>query len=256
MMLLVDIGNTRIKWAFWTQSETLCSVAAVHRGVALEPLLSEIWGGIATPPKTVVVSNVAGAPITENLKKWIKEHWNVPVRFLTATRICSNLKNGYQKPTTLGVDRWCAMIGARQYNSGAFCVMDCGSAITLDAVTAKGEHLGGLILPGFSRLQTVLLDDYPQLSALVTAAPPLYTKSFLAKNTSAAIQVGAVFMAVATLERILEELHQQLSETVTPILTGGDAPQILRYLPMACQHRPDLVLEGMCMIASNSAEFT
>ena len=93
------------------------------------------------------------------LLAWVESKWGVPFKTIKAEAQQGALINGYMEPERLGVDRWLAMLAVieEEQPEVPICVIDCGSAITIDAVNAKGEHVGGLIVPGISMMRNALV---------------------------------------------------------------------------------------------------
>ena len=137
MNLLIDLGNTRLKWAqhapdaWQVQTCTLTPQDVIH-------LLDQAWRGMSAPRK-IVISNVAGAHTLEAMQRWITSHWSLTPHVIRAQADQLGVKNLYHEPATLGADRWAALIAARGLTSAAACVIDCGTAVTVDALSALGE---------------------------------------------------------------------------------------------------------------------
>ena len=158
------------------------------------------------------------------------------------------MSNAYPDPASLGIDRWAALIAAHHGYPGAVCVVDCGTAVTLDMVTAAGEHRGGLILPGIEMLQQMLLRN---TAGLRLSGKPL-TAMPLANNTTAGIYGGAVYMLVAAIDRSIADMRAEQGINIDIVMTGGDAGRVLSLLHSAAHHDPDLVLRGIALLAGEN----
>ena len=156
MNLLLDVGNTAVKWACFTNGRPGTSGRFVHRAGDVGALADAAWSGLQ-PADKVLIANVAGREMQTALAAWFLDNWQVPPVFLRATARACGVSNAYSDPATLGIDRWAAVVAAHHGYPGAVCVVDCGTAVTLDLVTAGGEHRGGLILPGIEMLHQLLL---------------------------------------------------------------------------------------------------
>ena len=155
MKLLVDAGNSSIKWALCNAGEWHNGDRFVHRGRDITGQLTHYWASLQ-PPEGVYVANVAGKRLGRDLTTWTREWWSQTPEFIGSTPEACGVRNAYAEPETLGVDRWAALIGAHHQIRGAVCIVDCGTAITLDLLLADGQHRGGLILPGIEMLKRAL----------------------------------------------------------------------------------------------------
>ena len=141
-ILLVDAGNTRIKWGMHVGARWL-KQAWVATSRAAE--LAEALAGLPTP-QAVVVSNVAGDALQRQLAAMLP---SVPApRWIRSERAQCGVSNSYVDPAQLGCDRWAALIGARQLGGGPAVVVNAGTALTVDALTDDGVFVGGIIIPG------------------------------------------------------------------------------------------------------------
>jgi type III pantothenate kinase len=243
MNLLLDVGNTAVKWACESNGRLGTSGQFVHRAGNIGALAESAWSGLP-PVEKVLIASVAGKVTEAALLAWLQGHWQVRPVFLRSTATACGVSNAYTDPETLGIDRWAAVVAAHHGYPGAVCVVDCGTAVTLDMVTAGGEHRGGLILPGTEMLQQTLLQNTAQLSLAgkQAAATPL------ANTTAAAVCGGAVYILVAAIERCVADMCAEQGTTIDIVMTGGDAVQILPLLHGDVQHQPDLVLQGIAML--------
>jgi type III pantothenate kinase len=155
--LLIDAGNTRLKWAL-LQGRRLGRVHAMDwnpRGV--ERAAGAV---LRTRADRVLVCSVAGAPLERALRRAARRAGLRPPQFVRSTRRAAGVRNGYRQTWRLGADRWVAMLGARALHPGrALCVVDVGTALTLDLLDARGQHRGGLLLPGPTLMVDSLLND-------------------------------------------------------------------------------------------------
>src|SRR5204863_1090099 len=153
MHALVDIGNTRIKWALYDGERLAQHGSAVHRG-AVDAALRAFAAALPRELARVVVANVAGDALERALRAAVGSR---AVDFVATSAERFGVRCAYAEPQRLGVDRWVAVLAAHSLAAGAACVIDAGTAVTFDAVAADGAHLGGLILPG-ARLLAAALD--------------------------------------------------------------------------------------------------
>ena len=212
--------------------------------------LDDAWSHL-TVPHRVVVANVAGAEARQGLQSWVQRHWPAArLHFVVAVAAQLGVKNGYREPAQLGSDRWAALIGARQRVTGAVCVVDCGTAITLDALDAAGEFAGGVILPGITLARDALRARAPGI-----AAAEGDDSSCFARSTAAGVAAGTLYGAAGAMERIVAEFGARLGKDMHVLLTGGDAPRLRPLLHGrwvgATEAVPDLVLQGLARIAES-----
>jgi type III pantothenate kinase len=244
MNLLLDVGNTAVKWACESSGRLGVTGQFVHRTGNIGTLAQAAWSGLQ-PADRVLVASVAGDDTDAKLLAWFNDHWQVQPVFLHSTARACGVTSAYTVPEALGIDRWAAIVAAHRRYPGAVCVVDCGTAVTLDMVTAGGEHRGGLILPGIEMLQQVLLQNTAQLR--LSGKQPAVTP--LADSTAAAIYGGAVYLLVAAIERSVADMRAQQGESIEIVMTGGDAGRMLPMLNGPAQYQPDLVLQGIAMLA-------
>ena len=154
------------------------------------------------------------------------------------------------------------MIGAFQYFSGSnnvlkkesydnnssLCIIDCGSAVTIDVLAGDGEHQGGLIIPGLGLMRDSLTEKIQTDANVRTES----TISLLARDTWSAISGGTLYTLVAAIDRITTDLRNEMKANLICIITGGDAKDLLPLLSGEYIFRPNLVLEGLAVIANET----
>ncbi len=250
-ILLVDIGNSRVKWGIAKCNDNRIQIGgpfATHT-ISSHEALSSLWGAISSPAR-IMVSNVAGLVIASELTTWTQLHWGLAPQFVYSTPKEYGVINAYIHPEKLGVDRWVALIAAHHAYHGSVCVADCGTAITVDALDAEGKHLGGVIAPGLMVMRRSLAGG--------THALPVADGDYqyaLANETKAAIASGTLQAAVGLIDRCVRETTSQLGSKPRLLLTGGDALTIAPLLESPVELRPNLILEGLLVIADFTSEF-
>lgn len=235
MRLLVDAGNTRIKWALtrgdeWLQSGVLPTERAAE--------LAAQFAGISTI-REVWASNVAGEAVAQAVRKIAAE----AVHFISASDYRCGVRNSYDQPAQLGGDRWAALIAAWHLVGARCLVASCGTATTVDALSDDGEFLGGLILPGVELMQRSLCG--------ATARLRLGQGDYAAfpHNTADAMFSGAVQAACGAIER----QHALLDAADAPVvLSGGAAKVLCARLKLPLRLEDNLVLQGLWLIAQES----
>lgn len=240
--LLIDIGNTRLKWVLRKQSKLLESYAVLHHNQSVSEILLNFWKNIEAP-RHVAVSSVVSEKLRNEVLTLAKTQW--PNSILITAQSQSQdygVNNAYKEPSKLGVDRWLCLVAARHYHTLPVCIVDCGTAITVDVLDATGQHQGGLIAPGMILMKKSLsrgAEDLPYSDRRYSAG--------LAVHTEAAIDSGTLFAALGLIERVM----QQQPENTGLLLTGGDAELIAGYLSENVKIEPELVFQGLSVLIDN-----
>jgi type III pantothenate kinase len=248
MTVLVDVGNTRIKWATLADGRLVDRGSAAHRD-SLDAAIEQL--AAALPPRTrIVAANVAGAPVAKRLEALVAARPGASLELVATSAERFGVRCAYADPSRLGVDRWVAVLAAHERAAGApACVLSAGTAVTFDAVDGGGAHLGGLILPG-ARLLAAALDRHT--SDIGRTAPTTVAVrglELLGRNTDAAVGHGAWLALAAALDRAVGTVARALGATPVVYLTGGDADVLRGWLESEVEVRADLVLEGLALFA-------
>ena len=254
MKLLVDIGNTRLKWLALESGLVIRRGHLLHRDVDPATLGDRLWGTLRRP-RQIVIANVAGPQVRDALNQWIERRWRLQACFVRSETSQFGIQNAYEEPHTLGVDRWMAMIGCRQLQQCNSVIIDCGTAVTIDALRSDGQHLGGVILPGLRLMHEAL---YKKTSQIVEQ--DIGDVVFLGRNTRDCIWGGTIHAIAATLDRISGYMAKTMAEThpgaTTSFLTGGNAEALHPYLEREYRLEPDLIFQGLKAIANTLPEET
>ena len=232
-VLCLDIGNSRIKWG-------VCELATLdmsHRGVAKE--LGQAGDGFSDiSPMPVWVSSVASRDVNDSVSQWFEENWRQRLNFIKPEPEFKGLKNAYKVSEDLGVDRWLAMVSARSFSSGDYCVIDAGTALTIDVVSSTGEHQGGLIMPGLSLMAVALSAGTANINQVIGK------QKTLADNTVDAVASGIMTSWLGGIEKALSEVRQKHPGCVV-FVTGGDAEKVKSINIDNVVYNNDLVLLGV-----------
>ena len=236
--LLVDIGNTRLKWALLQEGGLVTGRALVNQQITRHELV-ETWK-MQTPPERLAIACVSSTPLLELVLAVVIELWPaIKIVQVKSEAHAFGVHNAYQQPEKLGVDRWLALVAVRNLYHKPACIVDCGTAITVDLIDADGKHQGGLISPGLTLMKKSL--------AAGTAALQFHETSHdfgPANYTEAAIYSGTLSAAVGLIEHVLTKQ----SNAMSVILTGGDADIIARQLRVKPIVDADLVLRGLAIV--------
>jgi type III pantothenate kinase len=243
MILLIDVGNSRLKWA-WARGAALGDQISIAHGGEVGSRWLELVAGDGARPERILIANVAGAGMAEALRTQLRGLFGVEPEFASVSAAAAGVTCAYRDPTSLGVDRWLAVIGAWSRARQACCVIDSGTATTVDAVDHSGVHLGGLILPGLDLMEDTLLKRTSDIARAAGVAVRAEARLF-ADNTAAAVRNGAAFATAALAERAAGELQRRLGREPVIYLTGGNATRIAPCVMRAHEIVPDLVLHGL-----------
>jgi type III pantothenate kinase len=205
----------------------------------------------------IIVCNVSNPAIFHTIYDIGYKLWRIEARLIATEQNKHGLSTRYENPRLLGTDRWLAMIAAKNEFSATVCIIDCGTAVTIDVVTEEGMHIGGLITPGLKTSRDALgmkANNLPLIeNAYVEKRDENYNNrsSFLAINTQDAIMGGTLYQISAYIERIVSEIKEEFGENTECIITGGDAGQIQSLTLHKFHHRQTLVLDGLRIIAKD-----
>ncbi|MFT5350841.1 MAG: type III pantothenate kinase, partial [Gammaproteobacteria bacterium] len=133
MKFLVDIGNSRIKWAQYRHNSLRsCDACAYDKGHLIGSI-DPYWRELSRPTQ-VFVSNVAGDALATEISAYVDKIWSMTPIYLLVDKEAAGVINGYDDSSQLGIDRWLAMIAARASYQSALCIVDCGTALTVDVI--------------------------------------------------------------------------------------------------------------------------
>ncbi|PLK47945.1 type III pantothenate kinase [Uliginosibacterium sp. TH139] len=236
MYLLIDAGNTRLKYACHDGSRWLSQHA-----VALDAPGLTLPVGFA--PARIVIANVAGPGVAAHLERLLTDI-HAPCEWLMASAMRCGLRNDYEHPASLGADRWAAAIGAWHMLRSNALVVCAGTATTIDIVQDTGNFAGGCILPGLELMLDALAHN--------TAGLPRSRGNYVMppRNTHDAIASGCLLAQTGAIQLIAMQLPP-----ATPILVaGGNGARLLPHLGATARLQSDLVLQGLLAIATDRSE--
>ena len=238
---LFDAGNTRVKWALHDGR------AYVTGGAVETSTATSLAGALPANPRAsrAFASNVAGAAVGAEIERACRAQ-GASVTFIASRAEQLGVKSGYRDPGQLGTDRWAALVAAHHAGPGHKLVVNAGTALTIDALTADGRFLGGMIVPG-PQLMRRSLDRG-------TAGLRLTEGSFaeFPGSTPDAITTGAIQACAGAVERMRDAMASAGCAPSQIVLSGGAAPEIAGHLPIAATIRENLVLDGLLLIARST----
>jgi type III pantothenate kinase len=272
-LLLIDAGNTRVKWATLRQDSagSPSSIDFDDRGVielvALrrsETPFRRLLAGLAADTR-VIVCNVAGAAFEGQLRAVARRAGVSAPQFVRSARSTAGVRNGYPQAWRLGADRWAALIGARALRPRqALCIVGIGSALTVDLLDSDGLHRGGCIAPSPQMMIESLLRDTAGIrrrarlggtAAVAKALSAAWRDSgtsghtLFTHDTHDALIAGARHACAALIERAARQARAQLGRRVQVLLAGGGADAVMALLQLRCRREDDLVLRGLAVVA-------
>jgi len=249
MTVVVDIGNSRIKWAR-SSARGLGDVRAGNLDKASATPLAALEDALGSGDVAgIVAANVAGNTIADALTALAARRGAV-LTLVSPAASAFGVRCGYTNPARLGADRWVAVVAAHRLIAGAAAVIDAGTTVTLDVVTATGEHLGGLIMPGPGLTALTLGTQTHGIGATTPAERHAHGVGLLGASTNDAVANGAMIALAAGLDRAIAEVAAELQDSLTVVLTGGLAGALEPWLESAVSLRPHFVLEGLAEIAA------
>ncbi len=247
--LALDVGNTRLKWAFYEAPVKGARLLA-HGAVFLENIdkLAEQEFKNLPPPDCILGCIVAGDAIKGRVVEQM-EHWDALPRWVVSTAQECGVSNGYEHPGRLGADRWVAMIGARQRLLARGLQKPCvvvmvGTAVTVEALDGQGNFLGGIILPGHGIM----------LRALESGTAGLHVPTGdvidFPINTSDALTSGGTFAIAGAVQRMVENLTRHCGEAPVCMMTGGAGWKMAPSMTGHFELVDSLIFDGLLEIAS------
>jgi type III pantothenate kinase len=232
--LLVDIGNTRLKWRLQEGGAVHCSGAMLVGDLSL----AQLQASLPEPASGIYWASVAADEKGASIEAWARQG-GMPCQQITTSAYWQGLTNGYLQTQQLGVDRWLAMVAARQHTQSAVCVVDCGSAITFDYVSAQGFHEGSYIAAGSRLMSQSLVRDTAQISF----AQQVVEDVLPGTSTAQAVLAGCYQMAHYGTCGLVRNAQDRGYEI---LLCGGDGLAIANELGLT--YVEELVLEGLAKV--------
>lgn len=261
MKVLFDIGNSQIKWAWFEQSQnsfkepfSLHSIGREnHAECSIGQIASTHWCNWPQPAQVVVSSVAADEEHWRQLRDWCVRHWQQTPLRVTSSAEGYGIRNAYAQAENLGSDRWAAIIGAHHLRHTDTCVIDCGTAITVDFLDAAGHHLGGYITPGLGLMQQSLAQRTDAIQLLLQPEEFKIGQGCSCepgKSTEACIQHGLLMATSGLIEKACRKMEIQTGKLFHCLLTGGNAKWLVSCLAGAVELEPHLVFLGLAQIAS------
>jgi type III pantothenate kinase len=232
--LWLDIGNTRLKYWITENGQIIEQAAELHLQSPAELLLGLIQHFKSLDLQRVGVSSVQDKKNNDRIQKILK-FLQIPIVFAKVHAEFSGLCCAYEDTAKFGIDRWLQMLAVVHDPQQKYCVISCGTALTID-LTNGFEHLGGYILPNLYLQRDSLIQNTKGIKIPDASFDELSP----GRNTIDAVHHGILLSLLSTIEKVMDKYPSKL------ILTGGDAPLFAQYLQ---RYQPeietDLLLKGL-----------
>lgn len=251
--LVLDVGNTRLKWAIYA-SHDLDAPMLAQGAVFLENIetLAETEWARLPSPSAMVGSTVAADAVRRRVEEQLEEAWDLTPRWVVSSASEAGVTNGYDHPARLGADRWVALIGARQHAERHHSAKPClvvmvGTAVTVDALDSRGRFLGGCILPGHGIMLRALESGTAGLHV-----PTGEVREF-PTNTSDALTSGGNYAIAGAVTRMHQHLSRHEGSEPVVLMTGGAAWKVEPVIEQPATIVDNLIFEGLLRVARSRA---
>jgi type III pantothenate kinase len=243
-ILAIDAGNSRIKWGVHDDGDGSWEVQGWAE-TARAGQLARAWVDLE-PPGAVIATNVAGARAAAALTAAARRLGR-RIRFVKSAAAQCGVRNSYEQPAQLGPDRWAALIGARGMHHGACVVVGAGTTVTVDALSADGVFLGGIIVAGSELMRHALARN----TARLTARRGHF--AYFPARTADAIESGTLNALAGAVERMARFMREAGEEAPLTVVSGGGAHALAPHLNGTIEVVDNLVLEGIARIARDAS---
>ena len=254
MILTIDIGNSRTKWVMFQGEEIQDQGVFAYKANSFRSELLKTK--LPFNVDVVAISNVAGSHLQDELIDVMNISGVKKYFFAETQSKAFGVTNGYENFSKLGVDRWLAMVAAFKdyvlHESKSVCVIDCGTAITLDLIKSDGDHQGGVIVPGFRLMCSALNNATDNIDENI--GNNLEVATGLGLTTSDAVRQGCAQLISDGLSGLIKRFVNIKPENLTCIVTGGDGKWISGMLEHETIYDPVLVNKGLLLMAREAVE--
>ncbi len=244
MKLLLDLGNTRCKYALLDDSDQMEYGAKDYGPFGKLYTVKSLCD--KDNVKKVIICSVLSEKMNAEIIEVLVNKDGHDVYSLSAEKNSFGIQLAYENPITMGADRLAALVAAKNKYSGNSCVVDCGTAITIDALDADGVHKGGVIFPGAKVMQNGLLN-----STNIESGYDDVKFNIFANTTEEAIYTGCVSAVGGGIEFVVNKMIEEYEKFNQIIFTGGGAEQMRQLLNLQIEIDKTLVLDGLGIVAKN-----
>tara|TARA_B100002019_G_scaffold273451_1_gene269569 strand:+ start:477 stop:1235 length:759 start_codon:yes stop_codon:yes gene_type:complete len=252
MIIDIDAGNSCIKWRLRNEVSVIVSSKEEHQKSKCLSKLVEAAHNCTEKVKQVNLASVCSEKKTTLIKETIRSEFNLEPLILASTKKIGDIINSYESPELMGVDRWAAILAATELlksnHSYASCIVDAGTATTIDFICPDGKHEGGYILPGF-RLQIQSLNAGVNQININEDGSDL--DLLPGKSTEVAVKNGIILSTVSLIENSLNSYQSRYKIVPKLFITGGNGLLINKNLSTMGDYYPDLVLDGLALLGNS-----
>lgn len=255
MLLAVDVGNSQTHLGVFENDRLIAQWrtrtepkrTSDELGLSLEQLLRRAELDLSKDVDGVAISSVVPA-LSGALRDLVGEHFDfAPV--MVEPGIKTGMPVKIENPVELGADRICNAVAAYSLAGGPLVVLDFGTATTFDAVSERGEYLGGAIAPGVQ----ISADALSFAAARIPRVELVTPRSVIGRTTVESLRAGVVLGAAAMVEGMIRRVQQQLSAPARVVATGGLCSLILPHCDVETQIEPTLTLTGLRILYERNA---
>ena len=239
--LQMDVGNSSAKWRLVVDGAVQARGSYVQEDAQSQQALLDC----APQVEQAWISSVASPATESRLGAMLEQRWSLKPWFARSAALSCGLKNSYAEPEKMGVDRWLAMLAGWQRSQGRVCVVDAGSALTVDIVSASGQHEGGYIVPGPVLMERALLQD----TDLVRFADDVAYSLAPGQSTAEAVRHG---VCLAQAGAVALALERAAAEPLDTYFCGGGGEALMAFLEIDSHYCADLVFEGLELAAGEA----
>jgi type III pantothenate kinase len=243
MILELDCGNTLIKWRLLSDGRAKAGVGGV---VESDQALVSVIREQRVSLRACRLVSVRSDEETAQLVSLLEAAFAIECRAAEPAVMLAGVRNGYEQYQRLGLDRWLAVVGAYQLSRKASLVIDLGTAVTVDFVTADGAHLGGFICPGLPLMRTQLQTHTRRTRYDSDEAARALEGLLPGRATAEAVERGCLLMLRGFVSSQVQMAAEVLGAEFDVFLTGGDALLVVDVIPGA-RVVPDLVFIGLAI---------
>lgn len=248
MLLAVDIGNTNIKMGIFRAKKIFHNWRLItDKNLTLlqyKKILRKLF--VQKKVKDVDIEEIIICSVVPNLTLIFQKALFVILKkrpLILGKDIVAPIKNLYRKPEQVGQDRLANALAAFSKYGGPVIVVDFGTALTFDVISAEGSYLGGIIVPGVELSLKALIRNTDLLPEIDLSRP----KTFLGRDTVSSMKSGIVYGYSFLVEGMLQELKKRLKPNPRVVATGGKASLMSDYCKSINKVNQNLTLEGLCL---------
>lgn len=248
MKLLIDFGNSRCKWATSENGCLQSGAAEVYDGTHTPAVIENLMARLPIQQsRQIHVVSVLGSEFDQEFVQQVAGHAEVEIIHYVSQREAFGVRLVYDDPASYGADRYAALVAAYHSGEGAKIVVDCGTAVTVDAINEQGMHLGGLIIPGVELMCSMLAENTTGISR----SDAITGVEYLNTSTHDSVVSGSTLCLRHGLHSIIAKIQQKIEQHASIYVTGGASTAIIEMENDQIFERPDLVLEGLQIMQSS-----